>query len=701
MSRPVNLADFLPPYLAEVEELLGLAHTHLLTLETAARAGGAQPRAVRELFRVLHTIKGLSAMVDVEPVVALTHLMEASVRAADRAGGKLPAASIEPLLQGLKAVEVRVRALGAGKPVPAAPAALLAVLEGLEGAERRSPARDPGTVQFSLEPAIAAKLSASEREQLTQGVQAGRRALRADFTPSPERSAAGLTINTVRERIAQVAEIVKVVPLSRPSGSGGAGGGSGLVFALLLLVEGTDAAVAEVLGVAPGSLQVVAEPATPEPPGAGPGLEDEPLPYGVLETPDEDAELAPQRQGIVRVETARLDEAMERLAALVVSRSRLARAAGALTQAGANTRELLQLLQENARQLRDLRAAIVRVRMVKVGEVLERLPLIVRGLRRTTGKQVGLQLELGAAELDKAVGDRLFPAIVHLVRNAVDHALESPEERRQAGKPEEGLLRIVCRERSNAQLEVQVTDDGRGVDAEAVARRAGVATPETDEALLELLCRPGLSTRSQVTTTSGRGMGMDIVKRIAVDQLGGELRLQTTPGQGTTFTLRVPLTISIVDAFVFESGQQRYAVAVSTVEELVEVEPERVVRGPGGDGAGRGREVGLIQRRGAAVPLLRLDALLGQVPSADGGTKALVVRQRGEPVAFAVDRMLGQQEIVIRPLEDALVRVRGVSGATDLGDGRPTLVLDLVALDSGARQGGGGTRDAGSRERVS
>jgi two-component system chemotaxis sensor kinase CheA len=485
-----------------------------------------------------------------------------------------------------------------------------------------------------------------------------------------------------------VAEIVKVVPLSRPTGGGG---GSGLVFALLVLSAGADAQVAEILGVAPEALQVVAEPAAP-PPAAVAAAQDEGLPlYGVLDTPDEDAELAPQRQGIVRVETARLDEAMERLAALVVSRSRLARAAASLTQAGANTRELLQLLQENARQLRDLRAAIVRVRMVKVGEVLERLPLIVRGLRRSTGKQVGLQLELGAAELDKAVGDRLFPAIVHLVRNAVDHALESPEERQAAGKPEEGLLRIVCRERSNAQLEVQVTDDGRGVDARAVASRAGVPTPESDEALLELLCRPGLSTRSEVTTTSGRGMGMDIVKRIAVDQLGGELHLRTQPGQGTTFTLRVPLTISIVDAFVFESGEQRYAVAVSTVEELVEVEPERIIRGPGGRTAG-GRAVGLIQRRGAAVPLLHLDALLGQAaPAADGapgGTKALVVRQRGEPVAFAVDRLLGQQEIVIRPLEDALVRVRGVTGATDLGDGRPTLVLDLVALDAGQSQQG-------------
>jgi two-component system chemotaxis sensor kinase CheA len=224
-----------------------------------------------------------------------------------------------------------------------------------------------------------------------------------------------------------------------------------------------------------------------------------------------------------------------------------------------------------------------------------------------------------------------------------------------------------------------------------------VPTPESDEALLELLSRPGLSTRSEVTTTSGRGMGMDIVKRIAVDQLGGELRLETQEGVGTTFTLRVPLTISIVDAFVFESGTQRYAVPVNTVEELVVVDPARVVRGPSERmrGAQHDAAVGLIERRGAAVPLLGLSRLLGQEAAGEGGgTKALVVRHRGEPVAFAVDRMVGQQEIVIRPLEDALVRVRGVSGATDLGDGRPTLVLDLVALGSAGGQQSG-------RERVS
>ena len=173
-------------------------------------------------------------------------------------------------------------------------------------------------------------------------------------------------------------------------------------------------------------------------------------------------------------------------------------------------------------------------------------------------------------------------------------------------------------------------------------------------------------------------MGMDIVRRIVVEQLGGELRMETRKGAGTTFTLRVPLTVTLVDAIVFECAGLKYAVAVGTVEELIDVDALRVVRPAGANG------LGLVERRGAAVPLLSLEQLLGRtVPAREGvsrGTKALIVRQRGEPVAFAVDRLLGQQEIVLRPLEDPLVRVPGVAGATDLGDGQPTLVLDLAAL---------------------
>lgn len=675
----VDLADFLPAYLTEVEELLGIANTQLLALETAAKQRSASPRTVRELFRALHTIKGLSAMVDVEPIVSIAHWMETALRHADHAGGRVPEANIEPLLEGLRAIEQRVHQLAAGKPVSTVPQGLLDRLERLDTTEQGAQG-GAAPARLELEPALAAKLSTSDQEQLLAGVTAGKRALRLDYVPSAERAAQGLTINTVRERVGQLGEIVKVIPMAGATSSGG-----NLTFALLLLTGEDDAVLLEAVGGPPATLRPLAAPAKPAPPPPF-------MAEGLLQEEGEEAAAEPRRSGVLRVEVSRLDEALERLAALVVTRSKLARAVATLTAAGAPTRELVQVLQENARQLRDLRASILHLRMVRVGDVLERLPLLVRGLRRTMGKQVRLEMDVGDAELDKSVADRLQPALVHLVRNAVDHGLERPAERRAAGKPEEGVLRLACHARSNGRLELTVSDDGQGVDGAAVAARAGAPVPATSEELLELLCRPGLSTRAAADTTSGRGMGMDIVKRVIVEQLGGELRLETAPGKGTAFSLCVPLTITIVDAFVFECAALRYAVPVSGVEEIIEVDTARLVHAPGRAGG-----TAMLERRGQAVPVLALERLLRRDAGREGpGPKAFIVRQRGMPLAIAVDRLLGQQEIVLRPLEDPLVRVPGVAGATDLGDGQPTLVLDLPAL-SAARAGSSRPESAATR----
>ncbi|HEX3903860.1 MAG TPA: chemotaxis protein CheW [Polyangia bacterium] len=670
MSDGFEAADFIVGFIAEAEEHLASANANLLSAEEAVAKGQPTPRQVRDLFRSLHTVKGLAAMVGVEPIVDIAHAMEAVLRDADRAAGRLPPGSVEPLLAGIRAIEQGVRALAKKKPVIAAPQTLL---NGL--ADLRQVAGDQGvsSAATSLPAELWGKLSAAEREQLVQGLEAGQRALVVQFLPTPERAAAGVNITSVRERMASVSEIVKVVPQSVPAT---ADAPAGLAFALVVLSAASDTVIAEAAATKPEELMPVRLeiPASPE--EADSGLGDELI----------DDELG--RSGFVRVEVKRLDDALEKLSALVVTQFRLGRVVVALRESGADVRALAQVVGENGRQLRDLRAAIMRARMVSVAELLERVPLIVRGLSRVTGKAARLEVATGHAELDKAVAERIFPAIVHLVRNAVDHALETPEERRAAGKPEVGLVSVACFERSNNQLELTVSDDGRGVDAAAVAARAGAPVPATPEALLDLLARPGLSTKTEVTKTSGRGVGMDVVRRIAVDELRGELSLATTPGQGTTFTLHIPLSITIVDAFSFVCGGETFVVPVSTVEEIREIDLTKTVRGPDRRKSSRAepdrrrapRASDMIERRGQAVPVLALDDLLG-LPAPDTSLrKAIIVRRNGEPFAFAVDRMLGQQEVVVRPLEDALVRVTGVSGTTDLGDGRPTLVLDLAAL---------------------
>jgi two-component system, chemotaxis family, sensor kinase CheA len=670
VTAPTDLKEFIEAYLIEAEEHLAVANTQLLAIESSQRRGEHNRKAVRETFRSLHTIKGLSAMVGVEPVVAIAHRMESFLRVFDRSGAALPLPAIDVLLVGVRAIEHTVAALSRGEAAHMPSRELLSALDSLDPTATASPSVPAAALD--LEPALLTKLAPFEVDQIFKGLAAGQRALRAELYPSPTRTAEGLSINAVRERVAALADIVRVLPRSVPVTAESPGG---LAFILLLLTRATDEAVAQALGVAPSTLKSVDRMLAPIGVDLAPAEAGEPLAAEF-----DDGALDPQmRKGIVRVDVTRLDAAMEGLSALIVTRFRLARSVAALAERGADTRELSQIMSDNARQLRDLRAALVRVRMVPVTELLERVPLLVRGLRRAMNRSVRLELEGGNAELDKYVSERLFPVIVHLVRNAVDHAIESPDERVRRGKPEEGLLRISCGARSNTRLELTVSDDGRGIDRAAVAKKAGRPTPTDAAGLLELLCIPGLSTRERATTTSGRGMGMEIVKRTIVDELGGELEMHSEFGKGTTFRLRVPLTISIVDAFAFECGNQRFVVPVAMVDEIVEVDLANLVQIPAN---ADGPAVDVLSRRGQAMPMLELARIFRLEAVKKGSQKAIVVRRGGAPIAFAVDRMLGQQEVVIRPVNDVLVKVPGVSGATDLGDGRPTLVLDLVALSA-------------------
>lgn len=686
----VDLSEFRAAYLAEVEEHLGAVNKSLLAVDAANRAGRPSPRELRELMRLLHTIKGLSAMVGIEPIVGIAHRMETVLRAADRAGGVLDDRSLETMFEGTRAIESRVRAIANNEAVVEASSSLLSHLDAAEAAPAPvAAAQGDAPEDDELEPIVAAKLTSSEREQLTQGVAAGQHAVRVDFVPTPAKAEQGLTITSLRERLAPLGELVRVLPLTVKSDDATPGG---LLFALIFLTGASLEIVADAAGVPVTDVTELlaararSRSSIPPPPASEPEI-------AAFEEEEAAPEVsATQRAGVLRVDVARIDDTIDKLSGLIVTRSQLARAAGKLREAGADTRELEVILGDNARQLRDLRAAILRVRMVPISAVLDRLPLVIRGVGRSTGKQVRLVLEGTGAELDKAVAERIFPAFVHLLRNAIDHGIESPEERRLAGKPEQATIVVSSSSGNNRQIEIRIEDDGRGVDRARVAAKAGRPIAEGAAALLEALCTPGLSTRDAIDTTSGRGVGMDIVRKIIVEGLGGDLAMETFAGRGTAFIIRVPLTIAIVDSFTVRCANERFVVPVRVVEEIVELQSEDVVLGP----RMTGRQTRFFARRGETVPVVELSEALGlgrlTSHSAAGqrgegarttpyGNQALVVRRgHDDSVAFAIDRVLGQQETVVRPLVDPLVSVVGISGSTDLGDGRATVVLDLLGL---------------------
>jgi two-component system, chemotaxis family, sensor kinase CheA len=663
MAEAFDRTEFISGYLAEVEEHLENANAQLLKLEQAVIKGEPQLRMTRELFRALHTIKGLSAMVGVEPVVELAHEIEALLRMRDQTATSLSADGVQLLFRGVRAIEVRVQAFAQQRTVEAAPSDLLEALHALQAASDDGPkVRGP---LLELTPELLSKLTHADKEQLLQGIAAGARALRLEFAPSPEKAAAGLSITSLRERLGKVADIVKVVPQAVTKS---ASAPSGLTFVLLFLTRAEERELAVALGAELGALSPIASVEPPEETLLEP-----------LELDDLDAGYLPESRAhdTIRVEVSRLDDALERLGALVVTRYRLERAVLEMRKQGVDVRSLELILGEHRRELSRLRGSLTLARMVSMKQLLERVPLLVRGMARDTGKLVQLHVDAGRAELDKAVADRVFPALVHLIRNAIDHAIESSEERKRLGKPEAGNITVRCFERAGNQLELSVSDDGAGIDRVRVAKKAGAAVPDDDRALLELITRPGLSTLDTANARSGRGMGMDIVKRVAVGLLGGELRLTTERDVGSTFTLRLPMSISIIDSFAFRCGPQTFVVPLAMIEEVVELAQASVVASPVVHGSPRAAK--LLQRRGESIPLLALASLF-TLEAKSGLASALIVRREGERFAFAVDQMLGQQEVVVRPLEDLLVKVPGVTGSTDLGDGRPTLVLDLWAL---------------------
>jgi two-component system chemotaxis sensor kinase CheA len=641
-THPDEFADLLPDYVAECDEHLTAARRVLLALEPAPDR--ATPDQLDQLFRDFHTIKGLSGMVGAKGAERLAHDLESYLGTVRKGRAALTPAGLDVLVDGTELLEGIVTALRDGAPPPAvdAVAARAAALLPDRPEPEHQPVR-PSPRPTALSPDKQARLGAAAGE--------GGRAWRVTFSPSPEASARGLTVDAVRTRLRAAGEIVHAEPTV---------GGGGVTFAFLVVSGAPDFAaefVADGLGVEPYS-----------PPAPAPA-----------ERPRTAATLTPSN--LVRVDLARLDDLMRTIGELVITRARmdngLGRIAGAIP--GREWRELEETSRAMERHLRDLREGVMRVRLVPVRDVFVRMRFVARDIARDAGREVDLVPTGEATEVDKFVVERLADPLLHLVRNAVSHGLEPPAERVAAGKPARGRIDLRAAAAGGA-IVVEVEDDGRGVDPDEVfarARAIGLVPPDapTDPAaVLDLLCTPGFSTRETADRASGRGVGMDVVRR-AVEDLGGELVLHTRPGRGTRFTAHLPLTLAIADALIVVVGDLTYAVPQTAVREIVQVEP----------GAAVGLENNeLLRHRGGVVPLLRLADLFGAARP-PGAFPALVVGDGGQAVALAADRVIGLREVVVYPLADPLVQVPGLSGATELGDGRPVLILDTAGLVRHAR----------------
>ncbi|MEW5927371.1 MAG: chemotaxis protein CheA, partial [Gemmatimonadota bacterium] len=376
----------------------------------------------------------------------------------------------------------------------------------------------------------------------------------------------------------------------------------------------------------------------------------------------------------IRVDLRRLDALMNQIGELVIIRDRLQKLAAVKDEP-----ELEETVDQAARLISELQDEIMQARMVPVGQVFDRFPRLVRDAARTLGKQVEFVIEGQEIEFDRSMLDEIGDPIVHLLRNSLDHGIESPGERRAAGKPETGTLHLLAaRERS--QVLIRVEDDGRGISRERVLAKAvaaglvpaEVASSLPDDEVYRLLTRPGFSTAERVTDVSGRGVGLDVVAT-RVRALGGTLEIESAPGRGTVFTLRMPLTLAIVRALLVRLDGETYALPITHVGETVEI-PEADVRSV------KGRTVAVL--RDEVIPLISLRGMLrhDEAAPADGRRMAVVLESGENRVGVEVDALAGQQEIVVKSFDATVGTLRLFSGATILSDGRPALILDVGSI---------------------
>lgn len=381
---------------------------------------------------------------------------------------------------------------------------------------------------------------------------------------------------------------------------------------------------------------------------------------------------------ILRVDFVRLDHLLNLTGELVIHKTKLnqiAKNVEELVGAEEFFGELPRVAQMIEKTTAELQEAIMRVRMLPIRQVFQRFPRMVRDLARQKGKDVELTFSGEDTEIDKTVIDALNDPLLHLIRNAIDHGIEPAEVRLAAGKPSRGSVHLSARQESS-HIVISVKDDGGGMDAERIRRKAvdkGLIPADhrlSDEEAYGLVFMPGFSTVETVTETSGRGVGLDVVKKVISD-FNGIIEVKSEVGRGAEFILKMPLTLAIIPALLVETSGELYAVPLTAVIESVKIKESDIHKVDGGE---------VVQLRGSVLPVTRLSALLN-LPTAEAERRYLVVLGRAERrMGLLVDRLMGQQEVVIKALDDYLGDTFGISGATILGDGRVVLIIDTARI---------------------
>lgn len=638
-------------FVQEAQEILSELEDLILGLEEEKDA-----RTIDAIFRGLHTVKGSGAMFGYTGLARFTHHFENAfelVRAGDLAVGK------ELIDLSLAARDLMARFLTLGGDGPETEALL----------EARETTALIDQIQ-SLTVTVRPVSSPSDRPASAGRSKVGRERFQIRFRPLPEALKNGMRPDLLIRELADLGSVGVCFDIhDLPAIDALDPARAYLTWLITVESEAGREAIEDVFIFADDSdLSIEAVPVEAEPVTAAPMSDPSAVPAPT------DAKAVPTRMDgkteNIRVASSRLDDMMDSIGELVIAQARLDAVSERLGDS-----VLDAVVEEVGRLVLGLRDATLSIRMLPIETVFGKFKRVVRDLSTALGKDVRLVTCGGETEVDKNVIDRIGDPLVHMIRNSIDHGIESEEARMAAGKPRQGTVRLAARQ-EGGEILIAIEDNGGGLDNEGIRRKAverGLIEPEaelTERDLQMLIFEPGFSTAETVSDVSGRGVGMDAVRN-TIDGLGGSIDVLSRAGQGTRITLRLPVTMAIIDGLRVRLGSSIYVIPLAAVEECVEMDRAETSRKSG-------RSV--LQIREHVVPYLALDRIFGLPPSTETRRRVVVVCVGGQRVGLVVDDILGQGQTVIKSLSPYHRDLPGLGGATILGDGRVAIIIDVGTL---------------------
>ncbi len=692
-------------FISEAEEILERLRQDLADLaDQRTSANEVEPDLVNRIFRSAHSLKGLAGMFGLEGIGDLAHHMEDVLDGLRLGRISMEAPAVDLLDSAVDLFTASLADLDNPELQEQQAGHIAEMIQRIDSAVEPPAERPDELAGLPIDPALLRALTEYEEHRLRENVRRNRHVALVDSTFEIIAFEEGLS--ELSTAIREVGEVVSTLP------SPGDAPESQIRFSLLVATEisteqlmsrldlcsanvrelrraSTAAELTPPAAPAPASssgtessVQPSAE--APEIPGttvATPAALDAPVQRPELRSESPDIESLRSISETVRVDIRKLDELMNLVGELVIQRNAIANVASRLMSDSGTARMGAELSKTHKlldRKLKELQAGVLDVRMVPMRQIFEKLSRVVRRLRRDHEKEVELEFKGADTELDKLIVEQLVDPLMHVVRNAFDHAIESASDRVAAGKPSEATILIQAFQRGN-HVVIEVRDDGCGIDPHAVrasAEARGLVDPEdmlSHKETLDLIFSPGLSTREEVNGTSGRGVGMDVV-RSNLAALGGMVDVTSSVGEGSAVTLTVPITLAIIQALIVGVGEHRFAIPLNSVLETLLVENSEIQHS-------EGREI--LNLRGDALLLVRLADEFDLDAQSDGSKQYVVVLGMGEQrVGLLVDRLQGQQDTVIKPIKGPVRQIPGIAGATELGDQGAVLVVDVSHIVS-------------------